>query len=171
MVPHQAPGAAAQRFMLVVQLWMGRAQARPFLIPGRCDVDGCFAKLLQRIDEQCTLWRSMSFATASCSRIRSDEGRMQAGGRRRQAPGKVCEMPVQVTFCRLCSRSRPAFLAALQRLAVDYPDDLIVVELECMAACDDVPAVMLDTDYFPQVTPDDLVARIRARMAETLRSS
>jgi NADH:ubiquinone oxidoreductase subunit E len=73
-------------------------------------------------------------------------------------------MPIQLTLCRLCSRSRPAFLAALRQLAADYPDDLIVVELECMAACDDVPAVMIETDYFPQVTPDELMDRIRARV-------
>jgi len=80
-------------------------------------------------------------------------------------------MPIQITCCRLCSRSRPAFLAALRQLAAEYPADLLVVELECMAACDDVPAVMIETDYVPQVTPTELIARVRMRITETARST
>ncbi len=86
------------------------------------------------------------------------------------APGKVCDMPIEITLCRLCSRSRPAFLAALRQLAADYPDDLLIVELECMAACDDVPAVMIETDYFPQITPNELIAQIRAKVADQVQS-
>jgi hypothetical protein len=73
-------------------------------------------------------------------------------------------MPIQITFCRLCSRSRPAFLAAIHELLAHYPNDLIIVELDCMAACDDVPAVMIESDYFPQVTPHELIAQIRSQV-------
>lgn len=70
-------------------------------------------------------------------------------------------MPVQLTICRLCIRSRPDVFTTVLQLAEAFPDDLIVVELECMAACDDVPAVMIETDYFPQVTPCRLNTLVR----------
>lgn len=73
-------------------------------------------------------------------------------------------MPVQLTICRLCSRSRPEFLGALAQLLAAYPDELIVEELECMAACDDVPAIMLETDYHPQLRPCDLVCLVERRL-------
>lgn len=65
-------------------------------------------------------------------------------------------MPVQLTMCRLCARSRPEFLQAVAQLVTAYPDEIIVEELECMAACDDVPAIMVETDYYPQVRPSEL---------------
>ncbi|HMQ30460.1 MAG TPA: NAD(P)H-dependent oxidoreductase subunit E [Chloroflexaceae bacterium] len=77
-------------------------------------------------------------------------------------------MPVQLIMCRLCSRSRPEFLQAIAQLSADHPDDLLVEELECMAACDDVPAVMIETDYFPQVHPCELIALVRRYMGDRL---
>lgn len=74
-------------------------------------------------------------------------------------------MPVQLTICRLCIGSRPDVLRAVAQLAADYPDELVVVELECMAACDDVPAVMLETDYFPKVSPRSLERTVRELLA------
>lgn len=73
-------------------------------------------------------------------------------------------MPVQLVICRLCSQSRPDFLQAVAQLTSAFPDELLVVDLECMAACDDVPAVMLDTDYYPQVTPCDLQRVVKLRL-------
>jgi NADH:ubiquinone oxidoreductase subunit E len=75
-------------------------------------------------------------------------------------------MPLQLTMCRLCTRSRPEFLRAVRQLAATYPDKIEVVELECMAACDDVPAIMIDTDYHPQMIPQDLIRLVR----ETLQA-
>jgi NADH:ubiquinone oxidoreductase subunit E len=74
-------------------------------------------------------------------------------------------MPVQLMMCRLCARSRPEFLQAITQLIAAYPDQLVVEELECMAACDDVPAVMLETDYLPQVSPCDLTRLVTLRLA------
>jgi NADH:ubiquinone oxidoreductase subunit E len=76
-------------------------------------------------------------------------------------------MPVQLTICRLCIGSRPNVLAAVAQLAARYPNDLLVVELDCMAACDDVPAVMLETDYFPQMTPCHLEHVVRERIGSS----
>lgn len=73
-------------------------------------------------------------------------------------------MPVELTICRLCIGSRPDVRETVARLASAYPGQLLVVELECMAACDDVPAVMLETDYFPQVTPCSLLTVVRERL-------
>lgn len=74
-------------------------------------------------------------------------------------------MPLQMTMCQLCTRSRPEFHCAVARLAADYPQDLQIVELDCMAACDDVPAVMLETDYYPQVTAAELCELVRHAIA------
>lgn len=75
-------------------------------------------------------------------------------------------MPVQLTMCRFCAQSRPEFLQMIARLAAEYPDELVVEELECMAACDDVPAIMLETDYHPQLSPTDLSRIIELRLRE-----
>lgn len=73
-------------------------------------------------------------------------------------------MPIELTICRFCIGSRPDVRATITRLAASHPGDLVVVELECMAACDDVPAVMLDTDYFPQVSPHCLARLVEERL-------
>ncbi|NTV62074.1 MAG: hypothetical protein HGA65_00865 [Oscillochloris sp.] len=75
-------------------------------------------------------------------------------------------MPLQLTLCRLCARSRPDFLRAIAQLATEYPGKIEIIELDCMAACDDVPAVMVETDYFSQVIPQDLLRMIRDRLRE-----
>lgn len=81
-------------------------------------------------------------------------------------PGKNDRMPLQLTMCSRCSRNRPEFLRTVAQLAATYRDRLMVVEVECMAACDEGPAVMLDYDYHSHVTPADLqslVARLITR--------
>lgn len=75
-------------------------------------------------------------------------------------------MPVQLTICRLCVRSRPDVFQTVTQLAAAFPDELIVVELECMAACDDVPAVMVETDYFPRVSSCQLDDVVRQTLAQ-----
>ncbi len=52
------------------------------------------------------------------------------------------------------------------RLRSEYPDTLHIVELRCMAACDDVPAVMIEYDYYPRITPQELYQRIVALLAD-----
>jgi NADH:ubiquinone oxidoreductase subunit E len=78
-------------------------------------------------------------------------------------------MPVQLTLCQLCTRSRPEFRRAIAQLLSEHPDQLLVEELECMAACDDVPAIMLETDYYPQLPPCELIRLVEARLAESMR--
>jgi len=73
-------------------------------------------------------------------------------------------MPVQLTLCRRCTRNRPEFRRTLAQLANNYPHDLAVEELECMAACDDVPAIMIETDYYPRVPPTELIRLVEARI-------
>ncbi len=73
-------------------------------------------------------------------------------------------MPLQLIMCRYCARSRPEFCNMVARLARAHPTELEVIELECMAACDDVPAVMIDTDYFPRVRPAELEHEVLERL-------
>jgi len=74
-------------------------------------------------------------------------------------------MPLQLMMCKLCTRSRPEFLCAVAQLAADFPELLEIVELDCMAACDDVPAVMVETDYYPQIAPAELQSVVRRELA------
>lgn len=69
-------------------------------------------------------------------------------------------MPLRLTLCKLCTKSRPAFARMVEQLRCEYEPELVVIELECMAACDDVPAVMLELDYFPQLSPQELRAHV-----------
>ena len=80
-------------------------------------------------------------------------------------------MPVQLTICRLCIGSRPDVLQEVARLSAAFPDELLVVELDCMAACDDVPAVMVETDYYPQVSPCSLSVAVRERLCSMERAA
>jgi NADH:ubiquinone oxidoreductase subunit E len=50
---------------------------------------------------------------------------------------------------------------SIAQLRAEFPE-LAVVELDCMAACDEVPAVMIEYDFYPQVTPHELIQRVRA---------
>jgi NADH:ubiquinone oxidoreductase subunit E len=69
-------------------------------------------------------------------------------------------MAVRLTLCAFCTQSRPEISRTIERLQCHYADDVNVVALRCMAACDDVPAVMIDYDYFPRITPQELWQRI-----------
>jgi NADH:ubiquinone oxidoreductase subunit E len=63
-------------------------------------------------------------------------------------------------MCSICTLSRPEFLRTVARLIAEHGDQLVVVEVDCMAACDDVPAVMLNYSYYPQVNPNELPALV-----------
>ncbi|WP_298816036.1 NAD(P)H-dependent oxidoreductase subunit E [Chloroflexus sp.] len=71
---------------------------------------------------------------------------------------------VELTVCRLCARSRPDIWQTLARLRAAHPGELQIVELDCMAACDDVPAIMIDYDYYPRITPQQLIQLIESRL-------
>ena len=62
--------------------------------------------------------------------------------------------------------SRPEIVQTIDQLKCEYADDLAVVELNCMAACEDVPAVMLEYDYYPQVTPQELYEIVNASLKQ-----
>ncbi len=76
--------------------------------------------------------------------------------------GKVLSMTLHLTMCRLCTRSRPDLLRAICQLTASYPNEIEIIELECMAACDDIPAIMIETSYYPHVAPQDLISHVRA---------
>ncbi|WP_298404618.1 NAD(P)H-dependent oxidoreductase subunit E [uncultured Chloroflexus sp.] len=84
--------------------------------------------------------------------------------RRSDQKGRQRMAVVELTVCRLCARSRPDIWQTLARLRAAHPNELHIVELDCMAACDDVPAIMIEYDYHPRVTPQQLVELIESRL-------
>lgn len=76
-------------------------------------------------------------------------------------PGKAAIMPLHLTICRVCTRNRPEMLRAVNQLATSYPKEIEIIELDCMAACDDIPAIMIETSYYAHVAPQELINRIR----------
>ncbi len=73
-------------------------------------------------------------------------------------------MSIRLTYCSICTRRNSEFFRTISRLRQEHPNELVVVELNCMAACDDEPAVILGNDYLPHVSPADLRARIKAQL-------
>ena len=130
-----------------------------------------FAQVLQTSSNPCTLWRRCDpAARVAWSNVERYATRQGYGQSLRRLE-RFVSMPLDVIFCRQCARSRPNFLATVKRLAATYPHDLRLVELDCMAACDDVPAAMIETEYFPRVNPRDfeqeVLQRLRAIQAVT----
>lgn len=71
-------------------------------------------------------------------------------------------MPLRLTLCNLCAQSRPEILQMVECLLREHSGVVQVISLNCMAACDDAPAVMIETDYFPRITPQELYERVSA---------
>jgi hypothetical protein len=74
-----------------------------------------------------------------------------------------------LTYCETCTQNTPDFLAVVNQLQREHPDDLCVVELACIAACDAAPAVMIDLieedaedafDYVPRISASQLYRQI-----------
>jgi hypothetical protein len=75
---------------------------------------------------------------------------------------------LHLTYCATCAQNVPDFLATLHQLQREHPDELYVVELDCMAACDAAPAVIIELDedddtfeYVPRIRASQLYHRIR----------
>jgi hypothetical protein len=73
-----------------------------------------------------------------------------------------------LTYCETCTQNTPDFLAAVHQLQREHPDELCVVELACMAACDAAPAVMIEEDdddafdYVPRISASQLYHQINS---------
>lgn len=72
-------------------------------------------------------------------------------------------MILNLVYCKNCA-SCP-FLTMVDRLEHEYPDDLRVTELDCIAACDTPPSVILEYDFYPSITPDELYQRVHDQFA------
>ncbi len=55
----------------------------------------------------------------------------------------------------------------LNQLKQEYPDDLRMVPLECMAACDEAPVAMVEYDFFSRIVPKEFYDYVKSRLAET----
>lgn len=73
-------------------------------------------------------------------------------------------MSLELTLCRRCTGRRPDFRTAVTRLCARYGPALELTELDCMAACDDEPAVMLGFEYHPRLSAEELEARVAAEL-------
>lgn len=73
-------------------------------------------------------------------------------------------MSLTVTFCTLCTAQYYPLMQTLHNLQCEYPDELFIVELNCMAACEDVPAMLIESEYLPRITPETLYERVRAQL-------
>lgn len=74
-------------------------------------------------------------------------------------------MPLYLTYCQQCMQASPELMAFIERVRCDYPDELCVIEAECLAACQSGPTVMLEGDepvfdYCPDVSPQELLERL-----------
>lgn len=67
-------------------------------------------------------------------------------------------MILNLVYCKNCSNY--AFSHMIHKLEDEYADDLKVTELDCMAACDTPPSVMLEYDFYASITPDELYDRV-----------
>lgn len=76
-------------------------------------------------------------------------------------------MSVRLTCCGKCGMCDSAFRDTIDRLQQEHPDDLRVVQLKCMAACKQAPAVMIDYDFYPNVTPEELEEHINEKLTST----
>lgn len=73
-------------------------------------------------------------------------------------------MALRLTCCGQCGACFSKLTSTIEQLQSEYRDDLRVVEVECMAACNEAPAVMLDYDFYPHVTPDELYQEVSSRL-------
>jgi NADH:ubiquinone oxidoreductase subunit E len=73
-------------------------------------------------------------------------------------------VPLYITFCLTCTENNHAFLKAIEILKDTYRDNLCVITLDCMAACDYETSVMLEDDYYRSITPHDLCQQVYERL-------
>jgi NADH:ubiquinone oxidoreductase subunit E len=74
-------------------------------------------------------------------------------------------MSVRLVLCGICTPNLPPVYETVRQLQREYSNDLIVVEVDCMAACDESPAVMLGHDYHPVVTAAQLRELVEQSLA------
>jgi len=75
------------------------------------------------------------------------------------------DMSVKLTCCRKCAANQPAIQDTIEQLQQEYPEDLRVVQVKCMAACRHAPSIMVDYDFYPNVTPQELYERTVEKLA------
>jgi NADH-quinone oxidoreductase subunit E len=78
---------------------------------------------------------------------------------------------LQISYCGHCADFSPAFKRMMVKLQQEYPDQLRMTRLECMAACDRGPVMMIEYDYYDRVTPDRLYELVTSRLAEQHQNS
>ena len=72
-------------------------------------------------------------------------------------------MIVRLTVCGSCLQRCPEIQLTIEDLQRLLGSELELNSLECMAACDDIPAAMIDYDYWPHISAAGLYARVLAQ--------
>lgn len=65
-------------------------------------------------------------------------------------------MSIKLILCGVCTPSQPDVYQLVEVLRQELAGEVVIEELECMAACDESPAVMIGHEYHPQVTAASL---------------
>lgn len=76
-------------------------------------------------------------------------------------------MPLRVTYCGHCARTSAEFMNVLAQLQKEHPEQLRLVELECMAACTEAPVAMVEYDFFSRVVAQDFYNYVKNKLATT----
>ncbi len=79
-------------------------------------------------------------------------------------------MPLRISYCGQCANFAPEFKRTLTRLQQEYPQQLRVVELECMAACQNGPVAMIEYDYYERIAPERFYELVTARLQQQAES-
>lgn len=77
-----------------------------------------------------------------------------------RSPRKRTSVALQLIICSSCLASQPDMQHAIEELQAELGNQLDITRLDCMAACDDVPAVMIEHAYCPRLSPHSLRRRI-----------
>jgi hypothetical protein len=73
-------------------------------------------------------------------------------------------MAIRLVLCGLCTPNRPQVYDLALQLQREYRGELVVIEVDCMAACDESPAFMLEHDYYPAVSAPELRRLVEGRL-------
>ena len=79
-------------------------------------------------------------------------------------------MALQLIICSSCLSTQPDMQRAIEELQAELGDQIDIMRLECMAACNDVPAVMIELAYCPRLSPSSLRHQVMAAIGAGARA-
>lgn len=86
---------------------------------------------------------------------------MQIVARGYDPPDSDTIVTIELVYCSTCAQDLPSFLDGLYDLQAAHPEDVLMVDVACLAACDCQPTVMLGNDCLPQTTLADIFHQLQ----------